>query len=166
MDLTLYIPKPEDGWFYARMLSDPATMAYNAPWFPPDGCIPHPEEEWKRIQAEWIGRAPERFYAYLLHTSDGTFVGDVNFHYTPDRDWWDMGVLIDASERGKGYGRQGLQLLTEYAFSHGVKCLHNEFETTRDAAYRMHRAVGFREICRENGLVQLELTERAYRDGN
>ena len=59
-DLQLYIPRPEDGWFYVRMMSDPATMAYNAPWFPPDGCIPEPESEWADLQAEWIGRAPER----------------------------------------------------------------------------------------------------------
>ena len=30
-ELRLYIPKPEDGWFYMQMLSDPATMSYNAP---------------------------------------------------------------------------------------------------------------------------------------
>lgn len=39
-DLQLYIPNQEDGWFYIQMMSDPETMAYNAPWFPPDGCIP------------------------------------------------------------------------------------------------------------------------------
>ena len=36
-DLRLYIPREEDGWFYVKILSDPATMSYNAPWFPPDG---------------------------------------------------------------------------------------------------------------------------------
>ena len=29
--LRLYVPCKEDGWFYVKMLSDPATMAYNAP---------------------------------------------------------------------------------------------------------------------------------------
>lgn len=33
-DLQLYIPNQEDGWFYIQMMSDPETMAYNAPWFP------------------------------------------------------------------------------------------------------------------------------------
>ena len=163
--LELYIPKPEDGWFYVKMLSDPATMAYNAPWFPPDGCIPEAEEEWKRLSSEWIGAEPERFYAYLRRTSDGTFVGDVCFHYTPERDWWDMGVVIFAPERGKGYGKQGLRLMAEHAFSHGVTRLHNEFETTRDAAYRMHRAVGFREIGRREGCAELLLTKEDLRKG-
>lgn len=30
--LELYIPKPEDLWFYQRMMSDPETMSYNANW--------------------------------------------------------------------------------------------------------------------------------------
>lgn len=162
MELTLYLPKPEDGWFYEKMLSDPATMAYNAPWFPPNGCIPHPEKEWERLCTDWIGHEPELFYAYLLRKSDGAFVGDVCFHYTPEKDWWDMGVVIYAPERGKGYGRQGLQLLADHAFSHGVRILHNEFETTRDAAYHIHRTVGFRETGRENGVIYLELTKEMH----
>ena len=164
MELTLYLPKPEDGWFYTKMMSDPATMAYNAPWFPPDGCIPHPEEDWANLTEHWIGQEPQLFYAYLQRKSDGAFVGDVNYHYTPERDWWDMGVVIYAPERGKGYGKQGLRLLADHAFSHGVKRLHNEFETTRDAAYRIHRAVGFAEVGQKNGCYQLELTEERFRN--
>lgn len=160
--LELYIPKQEDGWFYVKMMSDPKTMAYNAPWFPPDGCIPHPEEEWKRLCADWIGTEPELFYAYLRRRSDGAFVGDVCFHHTPEHDWWDMGVVILASERGKGYGKQGLCLLAAYAFSHGVTRLHNEFETERDAAFKMHIAVGFREIARKDGIIELLLTEEDF----
>ena len=30
--LELYIPKPEDLWFYQKMTSDPETMSYNAGW--------------------------------------------------------------------------------------------------------------------------------------
>lgn len=162
--LELYIPKPKDGRFYVQMMSDPETMAYNAPWFPPDGCIPEAEQEWKRLSSDWIGHEPERFYAYLRRTADGAFVGDVNFHYTPTRDWWDMGIVIYAPERGKGYGKEGLRLLAAYAFSHGVRRLHNDFETDRDAAYRIHRAVGFREIGRENGIIELMLTEADLRE--
>ena len=159
-DLRLCIPKPEDGWFYVKMLSDPATMAYNAPWFPPDGCIPNAEAEWEGLCSGWIGGEPERFYAYLQRKSDGAFVGDVNFRYNPDRDRWDMGIVIYAPERGKGYGKQGLQLLVDRAFRvAGVSRLHNEFEATREAAYHVHKAVGFREVDEENGIIQLLLTK-------
>lgn len=162
-DLRLYIPSPADGWFYVKLLSDPATMAYNAPWFPPDGCIPNAEAEWEELCKGWIGQEPKRFYAYLQRKSDGAFVGDVNFHYNPDKNWWDMGIVIYAPERGKGCGKQGLRLLIDRAFRvAGVTRLHNEFETTRDAACQIHKAVGFREVGTENGIVQLELTKEDY----
>lgn len=162
-DLQLYIPHPEDGWFYVRMMSDPETMAYNAPWFPPDGCIPEPGTKWLNLQANWIGKEPERFYAFLRRKCDGTFVGDVNYHYNPEQDWCDMGIVIYAPERGKGYGGQGLNLLLKRAFeTDGIVRLHNDFETTREAAYHIHRAAGFRELETVDGIIRLELTRDEY----
>ena len=162
-ELRLYVPRPEDGWFYVRMVSDPATMAYNAPWFPPDGCIPAPEAEWLRLQRSWIGRTPERFYAFLQRASDGAFVGDVNYHRAPGQEWHDMGIVIHAPERGRGYGGQGLRLLLDRAFRvDGVSCLRNEFEAARGAACRIHRAAGFRETGASDGIVRLEITREEY----
>ena len=160
--LRLYIPRPEDGWFYVKMMTDPATMAYNAPWFPPDGCIPDPESEWEDLLSDWIGHEPERFYAFLQRVSDGEFVGDVNYHVSADGGY-DMGIVIYAPERGKGYGKEGLRLLADRALRiDGVPALRNDFETTRDAAYHVHKAVGFREVGEENGIVRLELTREEY----
>ena len=162
-ELQLYIPRREDGWFYVRMLTDPATMAYNAPWFPPDGCIPDAAEEWNDLWAGWIGHEPTRFYAYLQRTSDGAFVGDVNYHLNGEGTQYDMGIVIYAPERGKGYGKQGLRLLLDRAFRvDGVPCLHNDFETDRDAAYNIHRALGFRDAGGSDGLLHLALTREEY----
>ncbi len=162
-DLRLYIPRPEDGWFYVRMVSDPETMAYNAPWFPPDGCIPEPEAGWLELQASMIGREPERFYAFLQRKSDSAFVGDVNYHRCPGQDWCDMGIVIHAPERGKGYGLQGLRLLLEQAFRRdGVPCLHNDFEPAREAALHIHRAAGFRKTGASGGIVHLAITREEY----
>ena len=161
--LRLYIPQEQDGWFYVKMMSDPATMAYNAPWFPPDGCIPAPEREWEDLLSSWIGRSPERFYAFLQRCSDGAFVGDVNYHYTPGTGRYDMGIVIFAPERGKGYGKEGLRLLLDRAFlTDGVPRLQNEFETARGAAYRIHKAVGFRDAGVCGGNILLELTREEY----
>ncbi|MBQ3370467.1 MAG: GNAT family N-acetyltransferase [Mogibacterium sp.] len=165
-ELQLYIPHTEDGWFYVKMMSDPETMAYNAPWFPPDGCIPAPESEWLELQKSWIGKAPERFYAYLQRKSDGVFVGDVNYHHNSGQDWCDMGIVIYAPERGKGYGKQGLRLLLDRVFEvDGVACLHNDFEETRNAAYHIHKAVGFRETGVVDGIIHLEITRDDYIEG-
>ena len=161
--LRLYIPHPEDSRFYLTMMSDPATMAYNAPWFPPDGCIPDPKSGWKDLQASWIGQEPARFYAFLQRISDGAFVGDVNYHFDPGRDRYDMGILIYAPERGKDYGSQGLRLLLDRAFrTDGISSLHNDFEITRSAAYHLHKAAGFRETGTEDGVVHMELTREEY----
>lgn len=158
-ELRLYIPQPEDGWFYVKMLTDPVTMAYNAPWFPPDGCIPNAAEEWEDLCAGWIGRAPERFYAYLQRISDGAFVGDVNYHQNGQG----MGIVIYAPERGKGYGKAGLRLLLDRAFRvDGVPALRNDFETDRDAAYAIHRALGFRDAGTTDGVLHLVLTREDY----
>ena len=85
--LELYIPKPEDLWFYQKMMSDPATMAYNAGWdmdfdgyHKDTGCIDCPDEELPDWYDYWIGQEPERFYAYIKRSSDGAWIGDVNFH--------------------------------------------------------------------------------------
>ena len=64
----LYIPKLEDLWFYQKMMSDPETMSYNDPW---GGCIDYPDEVLPGWYAKWVGKEPERFYAYIKRTSDG-----------------------------------------------------------------------------------------------
>ena len=56
-----------------------------------------------------------------------------------------------------------LKLLLDRAFRVcGISRLHNDFETTRDAAWKIHRRVGFKEMGVENGLLQLMLTKEDY----
>lgn len=161
--LCLYIPRAEELGFYRALLADPATMAYNAAWFPPEGCIPFPESAWADWHRHWVGQEPRRFFAYLQREADGAFVGYVNAYQVPERDWWDIGVLISASRRGKDYGWQGLGLLLDRAFrAEGVSRLHNVFEPERAAALHLHKALGFREIGREDGLVHLLLTREDW----
>lgn len=149
--LELYIPNVEDMWFVQQMQEDPETMAYNAGWdvsydgyHPDTGCIDFPESEWAEKHAWLVGHEPERFYALARLKSNGQFVGEVNFHYTPEEDWWDMGVLIHAPFRGRGCGHLALELLLRKAFEeYGITRLHNDFETTRDAGLAIHLAAGF-----------------------
>ena len=150
--LELYIPKVEDMWFVQQMQQDPETMAYNAGWdvsyagyHPDTGCIDFPESEWQEKHARLVGHEPECFYAFVRLKSNGQFAGEVNFHYTDKDDWWDMGVLIHAPFRGKGYGRMALELLLRRAFLEcEISKLHNSFETTRDPGMAIHLNAGFR----------------------
>jgi len=168
--LELYIPRLEDLWFYQKMMADPATMSYNAGWdvdydgyHRDTGCIDYPDEVLPGWHSRWIGAEPERFYAYIKRCSDGAWIGDVNFHYVPEKDWYDMGIVLYAPYRGQGYAVPGLKLLLDRAFRVcGISKLHNEFETTRDAAWAIHCKLGFREIIEENGMLHLLLTKEDY----
>lgn len=111
-ELELYIPRLEDLWFYQQMTSDPETMAYNANWdvaydgyHRDTGCIDCPDKALADWYDSWVGNEPERFYAYIKRSLDGAWIGDVNFHYTPEKDWWDMGIVMYAPLPGQGLCR-------------------------------------------------------------
>lgn len=169
--LKLYIPKLEDLWFSQKMMSDPDTMSYNANWdvdyegyHRDTGCIDFPESEWADWHAHWIGNEPARFYAYIC-LADGTWIGDVNFHHTPEKDWWDMGIVIYAPFRGKGYAVPALKLMLDHAFRVcGISRIHNDFELNRKefAAWETHRKAGFKEHGIDNGFLQMMITKEDY----
>ena len=168
--LQLYVPKLDDLWFRQEMMADPATMSYNAHWdvayagyHPDTGCIDFPEDAWADWYDQWIGQEPEYFYAYIVRCSDGAWLGEVCFHHTPEQDWWDMGIVLYAPYRRKGYAVPALRLMLDRAFRDGgVTRLHNEFELTRPAALEIHRTVGFREVGSENGIRHVMLTREEY----
>ena len=170
--LELYIPKLEDLWFYQKMMSDPDTMSYNAGWdveydgyHRDTGCIDYPDEVLADWYDSWIGKEPDCFYAYIKRSSDGEWIGDVNFHYTPEMDWWDMGIVIYAPFRGKGYAVPALKLMLDHAFCVcGISRIHNDFEIARNevAAWETHRKAGFKEQGVEDGFLQMMITREDY----
>ena len=171
-ELELYIPKLEDLWFYQQMTSDPETMSYNANWdvaydgyHRDTGCIDHPDETLTDWYDSWVGHEPERFYAYIKRRSDGAWIGDVNFHYTPEKDWWDMGIVMYAPYRGKGYAVPALKLMLDHAFRDcGISRIHNDFEVARNeiAAWETHRKAGFQELGVKDGFLHMMITKEAY----
>ncbi len=155
--LELRIPTLADMPLRQAWLADPVTMAYNAPWFPPSGCLPFPQENWQDWLADWTNHEPERFVALLVR--DGETVGEVSWHDHGR----DMGVLILAAYRGQGLGAQGLRLLAERAFEHaGLTELRVQFELERESARRTYARAGFSEIDVKDGLLTMRLTREAY----
>jgi len=166
--LTLYVPALADMPYRQRLLSDPETMAYNRGYdlafdgyHPDTGCIDFPEANWEDWYAAWVGRAPERFYAYARHTSLG-FVGEVDLRGT-ELGAYEMGVVIEAKYRGRGFGKAALSLLMDVAFEQlSAREVRNDFEEERHAALQAHRDCGFEITDRQGSLLRLTLTRDAW----
>lgn len=167
----LHIPTLEELWFRQQLMNDPATMSYNKGYnlgFPSyhneTGCIDFPEKEWQEWYNYFVGQEPERFYAYIVCSEDGVFIGEVNAHKNPTEPWYEMGIVVEAKYRGLGYAAEALKLLLSYAFSRlNAEAVHNSFEAVRDAAVRTHLKAGFTEYKRENGILELLITREKWR---
>jgi len=180
--LELHIPTVEDMWFARTLQEDPDTMSYNAGWdinfdgyHPDTGCIDLPPDQWQNKHDRLVGHEPECFYAFVKEKATNRFVCEVNFHYIREDNWWDMGVLVHAPYRGRGYGLKALEILLHHAFVVcGIECLHNNFEETRTAAMSIHRKAGFREVGESIMLrygepvriIELMLTREEYLAAN
>lgn len=155
--LTLASPSLALMPFRQSLLADPDTMAYNAPYDPPDGTLPFPEDEWSAWLTKWTEHGADRFCAYLI---DGeTPVGEISWHDSGAG----MGIVIKSEYRGRGYGAEGLRLLLAEAFEKaGLHSLRNDFESDRQPAMTLHLAAGFVPIAEKDGITTLVLTRDVY----
>lgn len=170
MRIELYTPQLRDLWFRKNLLADPETMSYNKGYnlgFPQyhndTGCIDFPQKDWGKWYHRWVLNRPERFYAYLRKKGTGEFLGEVSLYQTDAPGVYEMGIVLHSACRGKGYAREGMALLLDAAFRElGVQEVVNHFETSRQAAMKIHLAAGFRIVTEENG-VTLFSVKRADR---
>lgn len=168
--LCLHVPELNEFWYRKKLMEDPETMSYNrgydldfAGYDKGTGCIAFPEEEWESCYNYFVGHEPERFYAYLVNTENGEFVGEVNAHKSVGHDWYNMGIVIEAKHRGKGYANEGLRLLLHHAFiDMGAMAVHNSFEKSRNAALKAHEHAGFCKYSEENGVIELAITKERF----
>lgn len=167
-NIILYIPKENELDFAKNLLNDPATMAYNKGYdiFPgydkETGTISHDDAYWGKWYDLYFSNPSEYFYAYIYDQDLKTFVGDVNFH--PSRlnpDARDIGIVIKDEFRGQGYGKLGLRLLINKAFSFdSIRALANNFEKERSFALKIHEDLGFKILDESNGILYLELKNK------
>lgn len=168
--LYLHIPSCEELWYRRKIMQDPDTMSYNRGYDltfdgydKATGCIDFPEQEWAGWYAYFIGQEPRRFYAYVVRKTDGEFVGEVNVHRNEDARWYEMGIVLEAKYRGRGYGPEALGLLLQHAFEKmNADAVHNEFEEERSAAVKAHLSAGFTVYRRENKNLELLITREQY----
>ena len=147
--LKLYIPSVKDYWYEEKLQGDKDTMSYNAGYdvsyfgyHYETGCIDFPKSRW---QQEFERRIKEhRFFAYLQ--DENQFVGYVNYQFNHEENRYECGIVIDAKERGKGYAKEGLKLLCDYAKKEEISSLYDEFEVDRPGVLVLFNQVGFRVV--------------------
>lgn len=168
--LFLHIPAYDELWYRQKIMQDPDTMSYNKDYDldfegydKATGCMAFPEQEWADWYAYFIGQEPQRFYAYIAREADGAFIGEVNVHRNPNARWYEMGIVIEAKYRGRGYAADSLWLLLQHAFEEmNADAVHNDFEAERSAAVQTHLAAGFAIYRQENGMLELMISREQY----
>lgn len=168
--ICLHIPIYEELWYREKIMQDSDTMSYNRGYQlnmegydTETGCIAFSKKAWRDWYDYFIGQEPERFYAYIARREDGVFIGEVNLHRNPDALWYDMGIVLEAAFRGKGYAKQALRLLLQYAFENmAADAVHNDFEAGRIAAIRAHLAAGFTKCDEKDGILEFLITREQY----
>jgi 2-C-methyl-D-erythritol 2,4-cyclodiphosphate synthase len=115
MELRLYQPQYYELFFRERLLSDPATMAFNRgkepseDYHPDTGCIDFPRSHWALWYNFWMEREPETFYAVV---ADGrTPLGEISWFF--DGEAYRVGMILKKEYRGKGYCAPALDLLAQ-----------------------------------------------------
>lgn len=166
--ISLYTPKESELDYRARLLSDPTTMSYNRGqeiddprYHKESGCIDFPESDRAEWYAAWVGKEPERFYAYVRFDEDDVFVGEVCACL--EDGVYKIGVVIESKYRACGYGDEALAALLSVLFDKlGAAEVQNEFEFQRNAAARMHRRAHFTPIYERQGFVRFVLKRSIY----
>lgn len=164
MRLKLHTPAIREMEHRQRWLAQPETMSYNRGqayeaegYDCATGCIDFPMSDWRYWRDVWLWREPNRYSAYLLDEETGEFVGEVCYFYDMESDLHGTGVLVEHRLRRRGYGTEGLRLLTEHALMHPeVEALFVDLPADREDAVRMYLTVGYRETGAEGGIIRLE----------
>lgn len=148
-------PGLEELGFRQALLADPATMAYNHAY---GGTIDFPRERWADWYVRWVeNQTGERFYRYLRREASGEPVGEAAYHYDGEFGEYVCDVLVSAQCRGRGFGRQGLELLCAAAKENGVARLVDNIAVDNPSV-ELFRRCGFRERLRTEEYILMEKT--------
>lgn len=167
-NLSLHIPKYEELSYRENLLSQKETMSYNASYnldnryyHKDTGCLDFPKKEWESWYKRWVNNLPNNYYAYIV--KNNKFIGEVNLYYNIEKDWYEMGIVIENNYRGNDYSKKALKLLLNIAFEkYNAKAVHNMFEVDRIAALKLHKDLGFIIISEYDDLIELLLSKEEY----
>ena len=148
--LVLHRPSFEEMSFRQELLADDATMSYNHAY---GGCIDFSKEKWENWYEKWLKPKNKKYYyRYLYEMDSKIFIGECAFRFDEEDFRWYCDVIIHAKHRGKGYGREGLQLLCEAAKAHGLAELYDNIAIDNSAVELFLRC-GFTEVSRDEEAI-------------
>lgn len=122
--LKLMKPTLEELVFKQHLVGDKETMSFNQV---NGGKLDFPKERWETWYHKWIASDdPNFFYRYLYSEELETNIGEVAYHYEENTDRFVCDVIILAEYRGRGFGKNGLDLLCDSAKKNGVNVLYDD----------------------------------------
>jgi diamine N-acetyltransferase len=117
-------------------------------WVVSDTVAPYSREAlWNYLQ-QYTGDiyAQRQLRLMITLTEDGTPVGTVDFlNFDPLNNRAELGLFIAAEQRGKGLGRQALELLTTYAREHlGLRQIYVFIALDNEVCLNLFEDYGYR----------------------
>lgn len=140
----LKTPTMDELSYRKDLIGNPATMSFNAS---SGGTIDFDESKWESWFNKWIGtRDSNYFYAYIFDKETDTFVGEVAYRLDFESNCAMLNIIIEASQRGNGYGYSGLMALVKTAFKNGYKELRDLVYNESKDSHTLFEKLGFKCI--------------------
>jgi diamine N-acetyltransferase len=134
-------------------------------WVVSDTVAPYSRKALWQYLKEYTGDiySQRQLRLMITLTGDGTAVGTVDFlNFDPLNNRAELGLFIINEMRGKGMGRQALDLITAYAREHlGIKQLYVYISTDNEACLHLFEHYGYRTVGVINSWVK---RGRRYQD--
>ena len=119
-------------------------------WIVSDTPAPYSREALWRYLEQYTGDIYSQRQLRLMITlaQDGTPIGTVDFiNFDPLNNRAELGLFIAGEQRGKGYGRQALELLTSYAREHiGLRQLYVYIALDNEVCLKLFEDYGYRQV--------------------
>ena len=154
-EIVLEIPTKETLYFKKEIKEDPNTMDYNAGYDlsfsgynRENGTIQTDLKELEDVWSKrWIGNEPTNFYYFIRYKN--LLVGEIYAKLDPEKNSYEIGIVIKGEFRGKGIATPAIGLLCEKLKEYNIKRLYHELPKSRQGAIKADTNNGF-NIVKDN----------------
>ena len=119
-------------------------------WAVSDTIAPYSREALWHYLENYTGDlyAQRQLRLMITLAEDGTPVGTIDFlNFDPLNNRSELGLFITGEHRGKGLGRQALELLTSYACNHiGLRQLYVYIALDNEVCLKLFESYGYRRV--------------------